>query len=298
MNVTALVEDDGDVVERYMYDPYGKVTVLDADFSEDADGKSDYDNSILFAGYYHDWETGLYHVRNRYYHTRLGWITRDPAGYADGMSLYEYCGSRALTAVDPFGTKNKKFVDSKTWPSWVPFLGYDVEWELDAKEKQKIKDLEALIQRTKEAKNEGKMDPKQALAVIAWAEKYIQAIKDWIPSDRSPAPYGPTFDFEEYEGTKPEWKKMLKAGAEGFKLEFTVGLISEAAKGMGEPQAPKGGTTTSTPSDMTGTYTCVYDAWNRLVEVKANDNGSPGTIVATYRYDAAGRLITAGPGAR
>jgi len=93
MNVTALLATDGTPLERYVYDPYGKVTVLDADFSADADGKSDYDNSILFAGYYRDNETGLYHVRNRYYHTQVGWITRDPAGYADGMSLYEYCAS-------------------------------------------------------------------------------------------------------------------------------------------------------------------------------------------------------------
>jgi len=103
MNVTALLEDDGDVVERYMYDPYGKVTVLDADFSADADGKSDYDNRILFAGYYFDNETGLYHVRNRYYHPHFGWITRDPAGYADGMSLYEYCRSGPLGATDAMG---------------------------------------------------------------------------------------------------------------------------------------------------------------------------------------------------
>jgi len=79
MNVTALVATDGDVVERYMYDPYGKVTVLDADFSADADGESDYDNAILYCGYYHDWETGLYHVRHRMYHPTLGrWLHRDP----------------------------------------------------------------------------------------------------------------------------------------------------------------------------------------------------------------------------
>ena len=103
MNVTALLATDGTPLERYVYDPYGKVTVLDADFSADADGKSDYDNRILFAGYYFDNETGLYHVRNRYYHPQLGWITRDPAGYADGMSLYEYCRSGPLVATDAMG---------------------------------------------------------------------------------------------------------------------------------------------------------------------------------------------------
>ncbi|MGB6873839.1 MAG: hypothetical protein WBE46_06875, partial [Dehalococcoidia bacterium] len=72
MNVTALTDKNGDEVERYIYDPYGKPTVLDADWSSDADGKSDYDNNILYCGYYYDWETGLYHVRNRYYHPQLG----------------------------------------------------------------------------------------------------------------------------------------------------------------------------------------------------------------------------------
>ena len=102
MNVTALMGTDGTVLERYVYDPYGKVTIYDDDWS-DTRGTSSYDNNILFCGYYHDWETGLYHVRNRYYHEQLGWITRDPAGYVDGMSLYQYCGSRATAAVDPMG---------------------------------------------------------------------------------------------------------------------------------------------------------------------------------------------------
>ena len=72
MNVTALLDTGGDAVERYLYDPYGNVTVLDADFSADAEGKSDYANAILYCGYYLDWETGLYHVRWRVQHPRLG----------------------------------------------------------------------------------------------------------------------------------------------------------------------------------------------------------------------------------
>jgi YD repeat-containing protein len=32
MNVTALINTDGTVAERYRYDPYGNVTVLDADW--------------------------------------------------------------------------------------------------------------------------------------------------------------------------------------------------------------------------------------------------------------------------
>jgi hypothetical protein len=38
------------VQERYRYSPYGAVTVLDADFSVDADGQSDIGNSVTFTG--------------------------------------------------------------------------------------------------------------------------------------------------------------------------------------------------------------------------------------------------------
>ena len=90
MNVTALI--DGmpgsqtfrDVLERYRYDPYGHVTVMDGSWNSRS--ASSYDNHVLFAGYYRDSETGLWQgacpersrrVRNRMYHPRLGaWLQR------------------------------------------------------------------------------------------------------------------------------------------------------------------------------------------------------------------------------
>jgi RHS repeat-associated protein len=88
---------------RHVYDSYGRVTIYDADWSETRE-TSDYDNNILYCGYYHDWETGLYHVRHRYLHSTLGrWTSRDPIGYADGMGLYEYVCSAPLRHVDASG---------------------------------------------------------------------------------------------------------------------------------------------------------------------------------------------------
>jgi len=98
MNVTALAESDGDVVERYAY---GRVYVFDESWSPRA--ASSYDNNIIFAGYYRDVETGLYHVRFRMYHPDLGrWAQRDGAAYLDGMSLYEYVRSNT-SLPDPMG---------------------------------------------------------------------------------------------------------------------------------------------------------------------------------------------------
>jgi len=71
-NVTALVNTSGTVLERYLYTPYGEVTVLDSDFSSDADGDSDYGNTTLYTGRTFDPAIGLYYYRHRAYHPRLG----------------------------------------------------------------------------------------------------------------------------------------------------------------------------------------------------------------------------------
>ena len=108
-NVTCLIDDGGDAVERYVYDAYGTVTILDGstggqtDWATDADQVSDVDNSILYCGYYRDAETHLDCVRLRYRHPYLAWIQRDPIGYPDGMNLYEYVQSTPTRGTDPFG---------------------------------------------------------------------------------------------------------------------------------------------------------------------------------------------------
>jgi RHS repeat-associated protein len=112
MNTTALVNASGSVVERYLYDPYGKVKVLNPDWSDDENGESDFGNEVLYAGYRFDSETGLYHVRRRYYHPTLGrWLSRDPAGYQDGMNLYEYCRSAPVGASDAMGIQAEPVSD-------------------------------------------------------------------------------------------------------------------------------------------------------------------------------------------
>lgn len=105
-NVTALVDTSGDVVERYLYSPYGEVTILDPDFTPDADGASDYANTTLYTGRTLDAATGLMYYRARYYHPELGrFVGRDPIGYRDGTNCYGYVGSQPLIRLDPTGTR-------------------------------------------------------------------------------------------------------------------------------------------------------------------------------------------------
>ena len=57
-----------------------------------------------YAGYVRDPVTGLLLARNRWYDANIGrWITRDPAGYVDGLSLYLYARGNPFGLVDPMG---------------------------------------------------------------------------------------------------------------------------------------------------------------------------------------------------
>jgi RHS repeat-associated protein len=102
MNVTALVNASGTVVERYAYDPYGKPLFFDGSWNPLT--ASAYANEILYCGYRWDPETGVYHVRYRPYHPALGrWTSRDSRQYIDGMNLYEHISSKPVEALDPDG---------------------------------------------------------------------------------------------------------------------------------------------------------------------------------------------------
>jgi len=102
-NTTALVDaNSGSVVERYLYDPYGRPAFLNGSWTPIS--ASAYDNEILFCGYRHDAATGLYNVRNRYLNWLTGrWMTTDPIGYVDGVNLYEYVRGMPSNATDPTG---------------------------------------------------------------------------------------------------------------------------------------------------------------------------------------------------
>ena len=103
-NVTALTDTAGDVLQRFAYQPYGDSEERDPDFT--AYSGSDLEWTVRFTGREIDLCTGLQLNRSRYLHMQLGcWITRDPIGYADGMSLYQYCSSSPEQNIDPQGNE-------------------------------------------------------------------------------------------------------------------------------------------------------------------------------------------------
>lgn len=84
----ALTDSTGQIVERYVYTPYGQVTTFDAAYNNPA-LSSRVGNPFTFTGRELDAETGLMHFRARTYDTIQGrFKQRDPSGYVDGMNLY------------------------------------------------------------------------------------------------------------------------------------------------------------------------------------------------------------------
>jgi RHS repeat-associated protein len=103
-NATALINAVGSVIERYMYDSYGKSTILDAS-GKIIKASSAYDNQVMFTGRPLDLETGLYQFRNRYFDSSLGrFVNRDPLKYGSGMDLY--CAYFCPQSQDPMGMIN------------------------------------------------------------------------------------------------------------------------------------------------------------------------------------------------
>jgi RHS repeat-associated protein len=61
-------------------------------------------NPYMFTGRQLDEEAGAYFYRARTYDAIKGrFLQRDPAGYVDGLNLYEYVNSNPINRADPMG---------------------------------------------------------------------------------------------------------------------------------------------------------------------------------------------------
>jgi RHS repeat-associated protein len=103
-NVTALVSTGGAVVERFVYDPYGQATVLDAIWVVRTGGSA-YAWRYLHQGGRYDAAAGLYSFRFRDYTPTLGrWTSNDPIGFmSSDTNLYRYEHNAPLRFTDPSG---------------------------------------------------------------------------------------------------------------------------------------------------------------------------------------------------
>jgi len=135
-NVTAIVGNSGGwmSLERYVYDPYGKATVLDPvtwgvrNPASGAYGTSNFGWVYLHQGGRYtrfDDLSGLYYFRNRDYSPTLGrWMQEDPIGYSAGSAnLYLFASDSPVNATDPEGLESKGPVSAKDYQKCWEYLG-------------------------------------------------------------------------------------------------------------------------------------------------------------------------------
>jgi len=113
-SITALTDENGNIVETYEYTAFGLMTILDGQGGTIIE--STVGNPYGYTGRRWDGESGLWYYRNRMYSAKLGrFMQRDPAGYADGLNLYAYVRNNPLRYLDPEGLTAVNEYQSLYW---------------------------------------------------------------------------------------------------------------------------------------------------------------------------------------
>jgi RHS repeat-associated protein len=114
-SVREATDGAGNVVARYDYDPYGRLTVVQGVAAP-----------FGFGGYFYHAPSGLSLTKYRAYDPDLGrWESEDPIGTAGGLNLYAYVDDDPTDGVDPLGLKKKGCTDKdphipKKQPKHIP----------------------------------------------------------------------------------------------------------------------------------------------------------------------------------
>jgi RHS repeat-associated protein len=170
-NVTALVNGSGVVVERYIYTPYGVITVLNASWGTLSG--SAYSWVYGFQGMRYDPTSGLYESQSRWYSPTLQrWISIDPLRYGAGdADLYRMEGNGPVDQTDPSGMIPNKYGNVMKYQGWSEedFVTMQPWFALvrAEKEQQSIDDLEAKLADETYIYNFGQSTAQQALALAA-----------------------------------------------------------------------------------------------------------------------------------
>ena len=117
-DVMGIIDDYGNCVNRYIYDPWGKVvSILDIGLNPAENGSLAHINPIRYRGYFYDAETGFYYLNSRYYDPVVSrFISPDVQINADqgplGVNLYVYCINNPVNYVDKSGNKASCVLDT------------------------------------------------------------------------------------------------------------------------------------------------------------------------------------------
>ena len=101
-SATAILDEDGNVLERRTYDAFGEMTCMVPDGTPVTESPTRW--HVGFQGQIRDDATGLYQMGYRWYSPTLGrWASADPTGLKGGINHYASFGNTPNTHLDPWG---------------------------------------------------------------------------------------------------------------------------------------------------------------------------------------------------
>ena len=103
-NVVAVLDQWGNIAERYTYDAFGKPKIMSW-WDNNERTSSWLGNRFMFQGREYLSELGIYDYRHRHYNPALGrFLQKDPLGFGGGdANLFRYCGGDPVNGSDPAG---------------------------------------------------------------------------------------------------------------------------------------------------------------------------------------------------
>jgi RHS repeat-associated protein len=103
-SATAILDEEGNVLERLSYDAFGKITCMEPDGTPVASSTTGVD--VGFQGQIRDEATDLYQMGLRWYNPALGrWMSHDPIGLRGGVNEFSRTSNNPIGLADPFGLK-------------------------------------------------------------------------------------------------------------------------------------------------------------------------------------------------
>jgi RHS repeat-associated protein len=107
-SATLELDDQALIISYEEYAPFGSTTY------QAVRSQTETPKRYRYTGKERDEESGLYYHDARYFSPQLGrWLTPDPAGLIDGLSLYSYCRCNPVLMTDRAGTQAEAEVKAK-----------------------------------------------------------------------------------------------------------------------------------------------------------------------------------------
>jgi RHS repeat-associated protein len=114
-NTIAITNGNAEVLERYSYDVFGRVTIVDASTGNTIP-QSAHGVRHFYTGHDFQAELGLYLTHYRAYEPALGrWLSADPIGENGGWNLYGYVSNNPVNWIDALGLDRTLYFSGHAW---------------------------------------------------------------------------------------------------------------------------------------------------------------------------------------